>query len=60
MNETTLVIIAIVAALGLLSVIAVESISILQQQQAYAADRGNPGCANTLGLNANKFRCFHP
>jgi len=52
-QETTLVIIAIVAALGLLGIIVVESISI-PQQQAEAR-----GCHNGVPFNASKGRCFH-
>ena len=32
---------------------------LLQQQQAEAAGRGFPGCANTPGANASKTRCIH-
>ena len=44
------------AALGVLGVIAVESISVIQQQQeqAYAA-----GCPPGPAFNASKGRCFH-
>jgi hypothetical protein len=51
-KETTLAIIAIVAALGLLGIIVMESISI-PQQQANAA-----GCTNGVAFNASKGRCF--
>jgi hypothetical protein len=51
-QETTLVIIAIIAALGLLGVVVVESISISQQQ----ADAR--GCRNSIAFNASKGRCF--
>jgi hypothetical protein len=52
-KETTLAIIAIVAALGLLGVVVVESISI-PQHQAEAA-----GCpTSTPAVNASKARCF--
>jgi Flp pilus assembly protein CpaB len=51
-QETTLVIIAIIAALGLLGVVVVEIISI-PQQQADAA-----GCTNGRAFNASKGRCF--
>ena len=51
-KETTLAIIAIVAALGLLGVVVVESISI-PQHQAEAA-----GCNNGIAFNASKGRCF--
>ena len=55
--ETTLAIFAIVAALGLISVIALESISMPQQQ---AEARGcTSGAAGSLAFNASKGRCFH-
>jgi hypothetical protein len=52
-NNTTLAIVAIVAALGLLGVIAIETLILPQQQQAYAA-----GCNNGIAFNASKGRCF--
>jgi hypothetical protein len=53
-RESQLAIFAIVTALGVLGVIAVESISMPQQQQAYAA-----GCpVNTPAINASKGCCF--
>jgi hypothetical protein len=61
MNYTTLAIFAIVAALGLLGVIAVESISMPQQQ---AAARGcessfqHGGGGGAIGFNASQGRCF--
>jgi hypothetical protein len=51
-QETTLAIIAIVAALGLLGLVVVESISIPQQQ----ADAR--GCNNGVAFNASQGRCF--
>ena len=42
--------------LGLLDVIAVESI--MTVQEAKAARPVNPGCGNTPGANANKLRCL--
>jgi hypothetical protein len=56
-QETTLAIIAIVAALGLLGLVVVESISI--QQQAQAAQPPGRGCEFTPGGNASKGRCIH-
>jgi hypothetical protein len=54
-RETQLAIFAIVAALGVLGVIAVESIS-EPVQQAYAK-----GCPpNGVAFNASKGSCFHP
>jgi hypothetical protein len=52
-KETTLAIIAIVAALGLLGVVVVETVNMPKQQQAYAA-----GCTNGKAFNASKGRCF--
>jgi hypothetical protein len=53
-RESQLAIFAVITALGVLSVIAVESISIMQQQQeAYAA-----GCNNGIAFNASQGRCF--
>jgi hypothetical protein len=51
-KETSVAIIAIVAALGLLGIIIVEGISI-PQQQADAA-----GCRTSTAFNASKGRCF--
>jgi hypothetical protein len=51
-QETTVAIIAIVVALGLLRIIVVESINI-PQQQADAA-----GCTNVRAFNASQGRCF--
>jgi hypothetical protein len=53
-KEIALAIIAVVAALGLLGVVVVESISI-PQHQAEAR-----GCKNSIAFNASKGRCFHP
>ena len=56
-NDTTLAIVAIVAALGLLGLVLVETMNMpQQQQQAFAR-----GCAN--GTNAffkSSGACFHP
>ena len=55
-RESQLEIFAVIAALGVLYVIAVESISMMQQQQqAYAA-----GCNIGIAFNASQGRCFHP
>ena len=56
-RQTQLAIFAVVAALGLLGAIAVESIITIEE--AKAAGPGFPGCANTQGFNASKGRCFH-
>ena len=52
-TDTTLTIFAIVAALGLLGLIAVESIT-MPQQQAEAR-----GCNRSIAFNASQGRCFH-
>ena len=56
-RESQLAIFAVIAALGVLFVIAVESISMMQQQQqAYAA-----GCVNgTKPFFHSGGNCFHP
>jgi hypothetical protein len=56
-NDTTLAIIAIVTAIGLLGLVVVETISV-QQQQAKAAgcESGLPNSAR--GFNASQGRCF--
>jgi hypothetical protein len=56
-KETSLAIIAIDAALGLLGIIIVESISIPQQQ----ADAQKPrGCNRSVAANASQGRCVTP
>jgi hypothetical protein len=50
-KETSLAIIAIVVALGLLGIIIVESISIPQQADSR-------GCRTSTAFNASKGRCF--
>ena len=52
-QETTLTIIAIIAALRPLGVVVVESIGIPPQQQADAR-----GCTNGVVFNASQGRCF--
>jgi hypothetical protein len=53
-TTTTLTIAAIVAAIGLVGVLAIETLILpQQQQQAYAA-----GCKSSLAFNASKGRCF--
>ena len=56
-NDTTLAIIAIVTAIGLLGLVVIESISI--QQQAQAAQPPGRGCEFTPAGNASKTRCVH-
>ncbi len=56
-RESQLAIFAVIAALGVVFVIAVESISIPQQQQAHAA----VGCVNgTKAYVHSRGNCFHP
>jgi hypothetical protein len=63
-NHTTLAIVAIIAALGLLGAIAIENVSIIrrqQQQQAFALTNGTklPGCNfPSKAFDASKGRCF--
>jgi hypothetical protein len=52
-QQTMLAMFAVVATIGLLGVMVVESNSIPQQQQAYAS-----GCNNGIAFNASKGRCF--
>ena len=51
-NDTTLAVVAIVAAIGLLGLVVVETINMPQQQQAFAR-----GCFGA-GFNASQGRCF--
>jgi hypothetical protein len=57
-TETTLAIFAIVAALGLVAVVAVD-VSSIAQQQAQAKQPPGRGCEFTPGGNASKTRCVH-
>ena len=50
-TETMLTIFAIVAALGLVTVVAVEVLSIVQEAEAV-------GCRNGVAANASKGRCL--
>ena len=52
-TETMLTIFAIVAALGIVTVVAVEALSIAQEDEAR-------GCNNGIAINASQGRCFHP
>ena len=55
-TNTTLPIVAIVAAMGLLGLVVVETITVQQQQQAFAK-----GCPpGGTRFNASRTRCFHP
>jgi hypothetical protein len=52
-SDTTL---AILAALGLLGLVVVETANV--PQQVKAASGGQPGCGFIPGLDASKTRCF--
>ncbi|HJU78086.1 MAG TPA: hypothetical protein VJ599_00780 [Nitrososphaeraceae archaeon] len=51
LSATTLVLIAIISALGLVRVVAVDTISIFQDVEA-------KGCPNSVAVNASKGRCL--
>lgn len=55
-TNSTLVIFAVVAALGLMSVVAVDVI--LTIQEVDAAPRPTKGCNTSLAFNASQGRCF--
>jgi len=59
MNDTTFVVIAIVAALALLGVVVVTVAFTIPLQQAEAAQPPGRGCEFTPGGNASKLRCVH-
>ena len=54
-NSSIIMVFAVVAALGLVSVVAVD----MSQQQAQAAQPPGRGCEFTPGGNASKTRCVH-
>ena len=54
-NDTTLVIIAIVAMMGLLGLVVVDTISVQQQAKARGCETGP---AVGQAFNASKGRCF--
>jgi hypothetical protein len=54
-NDTTLAIVAIVAAVGLLGLVVVESINIPQQQQAEADKSLTGQCASTVKNSSAQF-----
>jgi hypothetical protein len=56
MNETT-VIIALVAALGILRLVVVTAV---QEATANNAIQMDSGCSNGVAINASKGRCLHP
>ena len=51
LSTTSLALIAIISALGLVGVIAVDTISIVQDAEA-------AGCKNSIAFNASQGRCF--
>jgi hypothetical protein len=56
-TESTMVLFAVVAALGLVTVVAVDII--LTTQEADAAKPPTQGCRNSVAVNASQGRCFH-
>jgi hypothetical protein len=54
-THRTLVIFALVAALGLVTIVAAD----ISQQQAQSAQPPGRGCEFTPGGNASKSRCVH-
>jgi hypothetical protein len=52
-SQSTLIIFAIVAALGLIGVVAVDIILISEEAEA-------KGCRNSVAANASKGRCVNP
>jgi hypothetical protein len=59
MNDTTFIVVAIVAALTLFGVVAITIVSITLQQQAEAAQPPGKGCEFARGGNASQGRCIH-
>jgi hypothetical protein len=59
MNDTTFVVIAIVAALALLGVVIVDSI-LTAAQVASAAKPPVKGCRVSIAANASQGRCVQP
>lgn len=49
-STTTLVMVAIISALGIIGIVAVDTIDIVQDAEA--------GCENSIAFNASKGRCF--
>jgi hypothetical protein len=58
MNDTTYVVIAIVAALGLLGVVAITVVTFPLQQAEAGCEKGLPQSARAF--NASQGRCFNP
>jgi Flp pilus assembly protein CpaB len=56
-TNSMLVIFAIVAALGLVTLVAMDII--LTSQEADAAKPPTQGCRNSIAVNASQGRCFH-
>jgi hypothetical protein len=56
-TNSTLVIFALVAALGLVTVVAVDIM--LTAQEANAVKPPTQGCRTSVAVNASQGRCFH-
>jgi hypothetical protein len=56
-HQNALIIFALVAAFGLMTVVAVDVV--LTMQEADAAKPPTQGCRNSLAVNASQGRCFH-
>jgi hypothetical protein len=56
-TNSTLVIFALIAALGLVTLVAMDII--LTSQEADAAKPPTQGCRNSIAVNASQGRCFH-
>jgi hypothetical protein len=57
LTTTTLAVFAIVAALGIISVVGVNILLTLQEIDA--APPPTKGCRNSIAVNASQARCFH-
>jgi hypothetical protein len=59
-NDTTLVIVAIIAAIGLLGLVVVETMNVQQQAQAKGCNilSGEHTFGSSTAFNASKGRCF--
>jgi hypothetical protein len=56
-TQNTLVVFALIAALGLVTLVAVDLI--LTMQEADAAKPPTQGCRTSTAFNASQGRCFH-
>jgi hypothetical protein len=57
LTTTTLAVFAIVAALGIISVVGVNILLTLQEIDAVPPP--TKGCRNSIAVNASQARCFH-